>query len=88
LFFQKKIKQLNVPFIEDIVLIQSAARDTLSSDVDVKKKQMKMNIGMENTVKQAVESKQLDIFFKENVLFTSDNFSLFLRLFLAIMNNL
>jgi hypothetical protein len=47
-----------------------------------------MNIGMENTVKQAVESKQLDIFFKENVLFTSDNFSLFLRLFLAIMNNL
>jgi hypothetical protein len=44
--------------------------------------------GMDTTTPQATASKQLDIFFKENVLFISGNILLFLRLFLTTINSL
>jgi hypothetical protein len=40
-------------------------------------------IGMDNTTTQATASKQLDMFFKENVFFISGDILLFLRLFLT-----
>jgi hypothetical protein len=43
---------------------------------------------MDSTTKQATDSKQLDIFFKENVFFISGEVSFFLRFFLAILNSL
>jgi CRISPR/Cas system endoribonuclease Cas6 (RAMP superfamily) len=43
---------------------------------------------MDSTTKQATASKQLDIFFKENVFFISGDIPLFLRLFLVTVNNL
>jgi hypothetical protein len=39
--------------------------------------------GMDNKTTQATASKQLDIFFKENVFFMSGDILLFLRLFLT-----
>jgi hypothetical protein len=44
--------------------------------------------GILNTTRQATDSKQIDIFFKENDFFISADIPLFLRLFLAIVNNL
>jgi hypothetical protein len=44
---------------------------------------MKTNHGMDITTRQATTSKQLDIFFKENVFFMSGDILLFLRLFLT-----
>jgi hypothetical protein len=92
LFFQKKIKQLNVEFIEIIVPLQNAAicplSNTDASYFEVVLIPMKTNPGMDSTTRQVTASKQLDIFFKENVFFISGDIPLFLRLFLAIVNNL
>jgi CRISPR/Cas system endoribonuclease Cas6 (RAMP superfamily) len=43
---------------------------------------------MDSTTRQATASKQLDIFFKENVFFISGGIPLFLRHFLTNVNNL
>jgi hypothetical protein len=43
---------------------------------------------MLSTTKQATAGKQLDTVFKENVFFILGDIPLFLRLFLAIVNNL
>jgi hypothetical protein len=47
-----------------------------------------MNDGMDSATKQATASKQLDTVSKENDFFFSDDIPLFLRLLLAIVNNL
>jgi hypothetical protein len=44
-------------------------------------------LGMKSTTKQAIASKQLDAFFKENLFFISGDIPL-LRRFLAIRNSL
>ena len=46
------------------------------------------NVGMDSAAKQATASKQLDIFFKENVFLVSGDIRPFSRLFLAIVNSL
>jgi uncharacterized membrane protein len=43
---------------------------------------------MDNTTTQAAASKQLDIFFKENVFFIPGDILLFLRLFLTTRSSL
>ena len=92
LFSQKKIKQLNVEFIEIIVTLQNAAICPLSN-IDASYFEVVLSprltiVGMDSTTKQATVSKQLEIFFKENVFFLSGSILLFLPLFLAIANNL
>jgi hypothetical protein len=92
LFFQKKIKQLNVEFIVRDVLAQSRASFTLSHNIGVFfeaiANPMQIITGIYSTTKQATASKQLDIFLNENVFFVLGGIPLFLRVFLAIMNSL
>jgi hypothetical protein len=75
-----------------MVLAQNAARFALSKVFFVSGEfilnPMLTPIGMDSTITQATTSKQLDIFFKENVFFISGDILLFLRLFLTTRNSL
>jgi hypothetical protein len=76
-----------------MVLAQPAARFALSKVFVVSNGEFILNPmytqpGMDNTTTQVTTSKQLDMFFKENVFFISGDILLFLRLFLTTRNSL
>jgi hypothetical protein len=82
LFFQKKIKQLNVQFIEAIVELQSHARFAFRDNAvpfEVILSPIYTKTGMDSTTRQADVSKQHDIFFKENILSFISGDVLFIR---------
>ena len=89
LFFQKKIKLLNVPFIVNIVVAQM--RDNLALEpclfLTSILKTVYTLIGMDNTTRQATTNEQVEIVFKFIVVLFSGDVAFPRRTFLEILNS-
>ena len=90
LFFQKKIKLLNVPFIVNIVVAQM--RDNLALEpclfVTMILKTVYTLAGMDNTTRQATTNEQVEILFKFIVVLFSGDVAFLRRTSLEILNSL